>query len=246
LVSFDKVRRDWTRLGEEDPLWAVSVAPDKRGGRWDAEEFLETGRAEITAAREWLDRLGLPTHWDRVLDFGCGAGRLSQALAEHAGAVTGVDVSPPMLEQARRLDRTGGRCEFVLNDSTDLARFPDRHFDLIYSALVLQHLPAGVIEGYLKEFARVLRPDGVALLQITTSPLWTFKGMVWRFVPGAVVRLAQRVVLRYPAPMRMTAMAPAGVAAVLAAHGAEVIDTRTEDDRSAHWRSTRYVVRRRG
>jgi hypothetical protein len=68
--------------------------------------------------------------------------------------------------------------------------------------------------------------------------------MIWRFAPGALVRLGQRLVLGYPAPMRMTAMPPARVRAILTANGGDVLDTISTDDRAAHWRSTRYVVRR--
>lgn len=242
-VSFDEVRRDWTRLGAQDPLWAVYVASDKRGGRWDPEQFLATGRTDVAAAVAWLAELGLGARWARVLDFGCGAGRLSQALAAHADVVVGVDVSPPMLEVARELDRSAGRCRFVLNETEDLSQFADAGFDLVYSELVLQHLPADVIDGYLAEFVRVLRPGGVVLLQCTTRPLWTFKGAVWRLVPGRLVRLGQRVLLRYPAPMRMTSYSPERLRKVMGAHGAEVLDTRTVDDRATHWRSTRYVIR---
>lgn len=240
-MSFEEVRRDWTRLGEHDPLWAVYVAADKRGGRWDREQFLATGRADVAAAQRWLTELGRGPRWSRVLDFGCGAGRLSQALADHAGEVVGVDVSPPMLAMARELD-TLGRCRFVLNETTDLARFADGEFDLVYSELVLQHLPAPVIDAYLAEFVRVLRPGGTALLQCTTRPLWTFKGAVWRLAPSGLVRLAQRTLLGYPAPMRMTAYPTARLRAVVSRAGGEVVATRTVDDRAAHWRSTRYVL----
>jgi len=240
--SFDGVRRDWVRLGEEDPLWAVYVAADKRGGRWDPAQFLDTGRADVAASAAWLDALGFGPRWGRVLDFGCGAGRLTQALAEHADEVVGVDVSPPMLEQARQLDASG-RCTFVLNESQDLRQFPDGSFDLVYSELVLQHLPEPVIDGYLAEFVRVLAPGGVALLQCTTRPLWTFKGTVWRLAPGWLIRLAQRKFLRYPAPMRMTRYAPSRLRSVVAAAGGSVAATRTVDDRSTHWRSTRFVVK---
>jgi ubiquinone/menaquinone biosynthesis C-methylase UbiE len=240
-VSFEEVRRDWIRLGEHDPLWAVYVAADKRGGRWDREQFLATGRRDVAAAHQWLSELGLGSRWSRVLDFGCGAGRLSQALADHADEVVGVDVSPPMVAVARELD-PAGRCRFVLNETADLACFADGQFDLVYSELVLQHLPAPVIDGYLAEFVRVLRPGGVALLQCTTRPLWTFKGAVWRLVPGRLVRLAQRKLLRYPAPMRMTAYSPARLRTVVSEAGGTVTATRTVDDRATHWRSTRYVI----
>jgi SAM-dependent methyltransferase len=242
LSSFDGVRRDWIRLGERDPLWAVHVVPDKRGGRWDVEEFLATGRADVAAVMAWLGR---PARFGRVLDFGCGAGRLTQALAEYAETVVGVDVSPPMLEVARHIDRSAGRCEFVLNDAPHLRQFPDASFELVYSELVLQHLPGSVVDGYLAEFMRVLRPGGLAVLQCLTSPLWTVKGAIWRLVPGVLVRLGQRVVLRYPAPMRMTAVDPERLRSVISAHGGAVIDSVTHDDRAAHWRSTRYLIRRK-
>lgn len=241
-MDFDQVRRDWTTLGERDPLWAVSVAADKRGGRWDVDEFLALGRRDVARARAWLAGLGLPTTWERVLDFGCGAGRLSQALAEHADEVVGVDVSTPMLDTARALDRSDGRCRFVLNDAPDLHVFPSDSFDLVYSELVLQHLPRRVVADYLAEFVRVLRPGAVALVQCTVRPLWTTKGVVWRFAPGGLVRFAQRVVLGYPAPMLMTAVPPAWVRTVVGTHGGVVLDSVTEPEPETHWMSGRYVI----
>ncbi|MGX7825463.1 class I SAM-dependent methyltransferase [Actinokineospora sp. 24-640] len=240
-MSFDEVRRDWTRLGECDPLWAVYVSPGKRGGRWDVEEFLALGRDDVADTRAWLARLGRPTRWRRALDFGCGAGRLTTALADHAEAVTGVDVSLPMLETARAIDATG-RCEFVLNDAPDLELFGDNEFDLVYTALVLQHLPREVIEGYLPEFVRVLAPGGTAVLHCSTTPLWTFKGVLWRLVPHRLIAFGQRKLLGYPAPMRMTALSDKRFTAIITAAGGTVVDTLTEDDRSTHWRLTRYVI----
>ena len=244
-VSFEQVRADWTRLGAEDPLWAVHVAPDKRGGRWEVQEFLALGRQDVDRARGILTGLGLPTTWDRVLDFGCGAGRLSQALAEHADEVVGLDVSPPMLETARALDRSDGRCSFVLGEDPDLRAFPDGSFDLVYTERVLQHLPRPVLENYLAEFVRVLRPGGVAYLHCTTRPMWTPRGMAWRFAPGPLVRWAQRRLLGYPAPMRMTGMTEERVAAVVGAAGAEVLAGVAVDEPKTHWQARRYVVRKR-
>ncbi|WP_162292984.1 class I SAM-dependent methyltransferase [Actinophytocola xinjiangensis] len=241
-MSFDDVRRDWVRLAEQDPLWAVYVAADKRGGRWDPDQFLATGRSDVADAVSWLAELGVGPRWGRVLDFGCGAGRLTQALAGHADEVVGVDVAPAMLATARSLSPPAN-CRFVLNETSDLSAFESGGFDLVYSELVLQHLPAPVIETYLREFLRVLAPGGVALLQCTTRPLWTFKGVVWRVVPGPLVRLAQRRLLGYPAPMRMTRFGPARVARVT---GDAILATRTVDDRATHWRSTRYVLRAPG
>ena len=243
-MSFEQVRADWTRLGAEDPLWAVHVAPDKRGGGWSADDFLALGRADVAGSRDRLAELGLPTTWDRVLDFGCGAGRLSQALAAHAGEVVGLDVSAPMLETARSLDRSGGRCTFVLSEHPDLRGFPDDAFDLVYTERVLQHLPRTVLENYLAEFLRVLRSGGVAVLHCPTRPLWTVRGLIWRVAPTGVVRWAQQRLLGYPAPMRMTGLPPARVARLVGAAGGEVLAADPVDEPETHWAARRYVVRK--
>jgi ubiquinone/menaquinone biosynthesis C-methylase UbiE len=243
-VSFEQVRADWTRLGADDPLWAVLVAEGKRGGRWDVEEFLELGRHDVARSRAELAALGLPTTWHRVLDFGCGAGRLSQALAEHAQEVVGLDVSAPMLETARRLDRSGGRCSFVLGEDADLRAFPDGGFDLVYTERVLQHLPRPVLENYLAEFLRVLVPGGLAVLHCTTRPLWTGRGLIWRLAPLALIRWAQRVLLGYPAPMRMTALPEERLRSIVTAAGGEVVACTRVDEPETHWVAHRYVVRK--
>lgn len=243
-VNLNDVRRDWTKLGSEDPLWAVLVQPGKRGGRWDAEEFLATGRTDVEEASKQLRRLGLPTRWERVLDFGCGAGRLSQALAPHADEVVGVDIAPTMLETARQLDRSAGNIRFVLNDAPDLGQFPDGHFDLVYSALVLQHLPRPAIDSYLAEFLRVLRPGGIAVVGLPTELARTAKGLVWRVAPFRLISWAQRHLLDYPAPMKMTAVPHADMVRLMDAHGGEIVGRWPDLPYTEDWVCTRYAVRR--
>jgi SAM-dependent methyltransferase len=181
-----------------------------------------------------------------VLDFGCGVGRLSQALADYADEVVGVDISAPMLEVARRIDRTQGRCTFVHNDAPDLSRFPDGHIDLVYTVLVLQHLPRPVIEHYLAELLRVLRPDGTAVIQVPTRTLWTVRGIAWRVVPFSLLRWVQRHLLRYPAPMRMTVLSDVELARIVTGLGGRIVASRTDAIDSKDFQLTRYVVRRDG
>lgn len=243
MVDLDKTRAAWTRLGADDPLWAVLVEPGKRRAGWEPDEFLETGRADVARTVAWLATLGLPTSWRRALDFGCGAGRLTQALVPHAGRVVGVDVSPTMLDAARRLDRSGA-CEFVLTDAADLSQFPDGSFDLVYSALVLQHLPRAAIARYLAEFVRVLSPDGVAVVQVPTGLRLTAKAVAWRLVPYPAIAWAQRRLLRYPAPMRMTTVPAAAVTRLVARAGGDIVGQIGDDGYGTDWRLTRFAVRR--
>lgn len=243
-MSLGELRDDWTRLGAEDPLWAVYVAPGVRGGRWDLDEFFALGAAEVGRALGELGRLGLAPGRGAALDFGCGVGRLSAALAGHFTEVTGVDIAPTMLAEARRLDRSGGRCRFVLNESDDLAFVPDGSVDLVYSSLVLQHMPPRLAERYLREFVRVLADDGVAVFQVAARPRMSFKGLVFRFAPWPVIRWAQRRLLGYPAPMRMTGLRRSAVEKALAPTGARVVGVVTDESYGGHWHYERYYVAR--
>lgn len=245
-ADLDQTRRDWTTLGAADPLWAVLVAPGKRGGRWDVDEFLATGRAEVDETVRWLAGLGLPTRWRRALDFGCGVGRLSQALTAYADEVVGVDISPSMLAAARDLSSRGldRRLRFVLNETADLRQFPDAAFDFVYSSLVLQHLPRPTVDRYLAEFLRVLRPDGIAVVQVPTRTRHTPKGLIWRYAPDSWIRWAQRRVLNYPAPMRMTTVPARDLSRLVTAYGGAVVGQTADRRHATDWRLTWFAVRR--
>src|SRR5687768_10082883 len=115
-----RLRRHWNELGRRDPLWAILTAPDKKGNRWSVDEFLQTGRDEIAALIAYLDTLHVDVARRRALDFGCGAGRLTRALADHFDEVTGVDIAASMVDIARQLHAGNPRCRFVLNEADTL------------------------------------------------------------------------------------------------------------------------------
>jgi SAM-dependent methyltransferase len=241
-VSLGQLQDDWTRLGKEDPLWAVYVAPGTRGGKWDVEAFFDLGRREVDGALAALPGLGLAPGRRRALDFGCGVGRLSQALAAHVDEVTGLDIAPSMLEKARELDRSGGRVQFVLNQKPDLSLIPTGSVDIVYSSLVLQHMPPELARGYLGEFVRVLAPGGVAIFQVASRPTRSVKGLIFRLAPWPLLRWAQQRLLGYPAPMRMSQMTPDDVRAGIAGTPARLAAAIDDDSYGGHWHYTRYYV----
>ncbi len=144
----------------------LSTGQGKFGG-WETDDFLETGEREIAAVLERAERLGRPLQRKRALDFGCGVGRATRALAPHFGEVLGVDISETMIARARELHADRAGCTFLLNDTPDLRRFEDGCFDMVYSRIVLQHQPDDVaIERYLSEFVRLLEPSGLLVFQL--------------------------------------------------------------------------------
>lgn len=163
-------------------MYFVLTDASKKESGWDREEFFETGRAEIASLLQRLPVLGLTPERGKVLDFGCGPGRLSQALAQYFAEVWGVDVSSKMIELAHKFNRQGNRCQYVVNSRSDLSLFAPQSFDFIYSRLVLQHIPNRFSLRFVREFMRILKPGGVAVFQLST----------YAGAPHLLARLRQR------------------------------------------------------
>ena len=81
-----------------------------------------------------------PPRAGRCLDFGCGVGRLTLALAAHFREVVGVDIAPSMLERAEKYKGPASNVSYVLNGREDLSQFPDGSFDFVHASIVLQHM----------------------------------------------------------------------------------------------------------
>jgi SAM-dependent methyltransferase len=156
----------WDGHARRDPLWAILSEPTKKGGRWDTERFFQTGVAEISHILYHLRLRQITIVRRRALDFGCGVGRLSQALAPYFARVDGVDVSPAMVGLARSCNRHGERVTYHANDRPDLSVFPDGTFDLVVSSIVLQHIEPAVATRFLRELCRVLAPGGALVFQL--------------------------------------------------------------------------------
>jgi len=168
-VPRDAHRAAWEAWGTVDPLWAAVTEPDARHGGWDAEAFLATGRAVVDELLADAAALGRPAGRALALDVGCGAGRLTQALASRFDRAIGLDVSAAMVRQAQQLDGGRSGAEFRVNTDDSLAGVERASVDVLVCILVLQHLPTrAAIEGYLAEFVRVLAPGGVAIVQLPT------------------------------------------------------------------------------
>lgn len=164
-MALDVLRDTWEKLGGVDPLWAVLTDPGRRDGRWDVEEFMKTGPEAVGQVRTLLGERSLGS---RVLDFGCGVGRLSNALAAHADRVVGVDIASTMVARARELNRHPDRVEFVHYDGR-LLPFEDASFDGALSLIVLQHARPWVQIGALLELLRVVKTGGTLVVQIPSA-----------------------------------------------------------------------------
>ena len=176
-LDLHELQRHWDTFGKTDPLWAILTHASKRGNRWDVDEFFATGRQEIG---DVIARVhSLPFHFqpapldakpeDRrgvALDFGCGVGRLTQAMCLSFRECHGVDIAPSMIDLAEQTNVFPDRCHYHLNDRPDLDLFGHDTFDFIYTNLVLQHMEPRFAKRYIGEFIRVLKPGGVLVFQV--------------------------------------------------------------------------------
>lgn len=245
-MGLEELRRNWDGLGEVDPFWAILAHPERHGGGWDGHEaeFFASGRAAVDEVLEVLNRVGeAPPQTGRALDFGCGAGRLTQGLARHVRRVDGVDVARSMVRLAEQHNRHPGRVSYHLNETDNLALFPDDSFDLVLSLIVLQHIPNDLKRAYLREFIRVLRPGGLAAFTVPSHGDWTLEGAVRR-LPNAWQNVYRRRRYGYSQVMEFHPMRRAKVEAELRQAGAELIHAEQEHAAGPRYTSYLYVVRK--
>lgn len=155
------MKRDWDDRAREDARWYINTV--RRGQsdeefdatcRHDIENFILADLPVLTGGR---DPKSL-----RLLEIGCGIGRMTRHLAAIFGEVYGTDVSGEMIRLGRERLKDLPSVRLHETSGFDFADFPDEHFDLIFSAYVFQHIPdAEVIRSNIRDGYRVLKPGGI-------------------------------------------------------------------------------------
>jgi SAM-dependent methyltransferase len=163
------MRAEWNARATEDAHYYVAFGRREQ----DDTEFFATAKDLIGELVGELKRLPpkTPGRMRRALEIGCGPGRLLRPMSQYFDQIYGVDVSDAMVRLAReKLEGIPNAFPYAIGGS-DLRMFPDRHFDFVYSYAVFQHIPSGdVVFSYLRETVRVLKPGGIARLQINGLP----------------------------------------------------------------------------
>jgi SAM-dependent methyltransferase len=168
MSNIATLKDDWEFLAREDALHAILTDDTKARGRWDVGEFMATGTAEVETVMEHLLRLGVDLNWaGSALDFGCGVGRLTQALGHYFATCVGVDIAQGMIEKAEAINQRAN-CRYIVSPGVRLP-FRESSFAFIYCNIMLQHIPRRFAVQYLREFVRVLAPQGVLVFGVQDS-----------------------------------------------------------------------------
>jgi len=163
----------WEEWGRRDPYFGVITDPRFRQSEIDdriKREFFQSGESHAHGVLTTIRRHVNPGFAPRtVLDFGCGVGRLLIPFAKVVDEVVGLDVSPSMLQEARRNCDEHGLHNVRLLDSDDSLSTLTGSFDLIHSCIVFQHIPAERGRAIFSRLLQHLRPGGVCAVQLTYS-----------------------------------------------------------------------------
>lgn len=236
--------KTWEKLGKDDPLWAILSWDEKRGNKWDIDEFIETGKSQVDEVVTEIEKLGIDPSTKSVLDFGCGVGRVTQNFAKRFKKATGVDISSPMIENARKINKISN-CDFVLNQREDLSRFENASVDVIFSVMVLQHNRPHIARRYIEEFTRIVKQDGIIYFQLPSSLKNTVKGQLIRFTPSLVKKSLRMVKHKTLSPFEMHCIHHDEVKRIVTANNCEIVELTIEPDPPGNYVNCIYVLRKK-
>ncbi len=257
----DRLQADWDSLARHDALHAVLSDPARADGGWNPTEFYANGRDAVARMFEILEENDIRFERRRALDFGCGVGRLSFALAGHFDRVTGVDVSSVMLDKARAAG-VPPNCELVLQTGPALPAIDRGGYDLVVSVLVLQHMHPRLARAYLRTLPELLTPGGVLFFQLphgyarTTDapPRSAARAFIRKLAPPPIIQLRRWAALRRGEARRRRAGLPtfdlhhvriSAVRRILTSAGVEATVLARDDPGTAAPLSSAWYVARR-
>ena len=191
-----RMREEWDQRARENARYYVNTERND----WTDDEFFHSG--ERTVMEQILNDMtnicqGIWPRRMRVLEIGCGAGRVTRALSQVFGEVHAVDVSGEMVKLARQALADMPNAFVYQNNGRDLSVVPTRQFDFAFSTIVFQHIPSrDVIENYVREVGRLLRPGALFKFQVQgDATIETSESDTWLGVPFSdeqAVAMAER------------------------------------------------------
>jgi SAM-dependent methyltransferase len=166
LSVTDRMRADWDARARTEGTYFIATAREE----WTPDRFFASG--EDTVQRFILTDMtnicrGMDPKQMRVLEIGCGAGRITKALAGIFGEVHAVDISPEMIKLARENLAGVPNVHLYANSGADLAVLPGLPFHFAFSFIVFQHIPEkAIVESYIRDVHRVLAPGALFKFQV--------------------------------------------------------------------------------
>jgi ubiquinone/menaquinone biosynthesis C-methylase UbiE len=165
-AGIDSMRDNWNNLANENSMHYIASEKDN----WEERDFFASGERDIARHLDpVMERLRFSPQGKKLLEIGCGVGRLSFSLVKRFGEVDALDISPQMIKRAIEYQEKfcALNVRFHVGSGKDLAGFGNEEFDFCFSYIVFQHIPSvNLIFDYVREMGRVLKPGGMFLFQV--------------------------------------------------------------------------------
>ncbi len=159
------MKRDWDDRARENAKWYINTIKKEQSD----DEFDASGRPEVIGfvLSDPVLMKGRDLKRSRLLEIGCGIGRMTKQLAEAFGEVHATDVAAEMISQASERLRDYPNVSLHETSGLDFAALPDDYFDVIFSVYVFQHVPdTAIIHSNIRDACRVLKPGGMFKFQV--------------------------------------------------------------------------------
>jgi ubiquinone/menaquinone biosynthesis C-methylase UbiE len=237
---------NWNTLAELDPLWAVLSNPRKKFGEWDPVDVFSKGEREADRVLAMCKSNAIAVSYGKLLDFGCGVGRMTRAFSGFFATCTGIDVSEKMVALARKFNSERANCQFISSESGGLP-FADESFDFVYSVLVLQHIPRrDAILAYIAEFIRVAADKGVIVFQLPNEvPFWRriqLRRRLWSWLASLGIPKSWLFRKLHLSPIPMNGISRQEIENFVRARGAKVLAVERYDSREGPFHSYYYFI----
>ncbi len=193
-AQLERMCRDWDRRARKNARHYIHT------GRlqWDDGDFFDSGRQNVreTILND-LENIcqGRDPKQMKILEIGCGVGRMTRALAEFFGEVYAVDVSGEMIARARQALAGLPNVHLFQNNGADLAVLGGRKVDFAFSYIVFQHVPdREIVRHYVREVYRLLEPGGLFKFQVQGNVVARSRPDTWRgihFSESDAVQMAE-------------------------------------------------------
>jgi cyclopropane fatty-acyl-phospholipid synthase-like methyltransferase len=161
--SFIDTQEQWNRVAQ--------------GGNWRGylaqgyelePNFRDSGFNWTMQLNSFLYKFGISLHNKIILELGCGAGRMSEFLAQEVKKLYAVDISVEIIALAReRLEKTTNvDLICILEEGESFSILENSSIDLVFSVAVLQHCSENIVKDYFKDIGRILKSNGYFVFQI--------------------------------------------------------------------------------
>ncbi|MDY7004765.1 MAG: methyltransferase domain-containing protein, partial [Cyanobacteriota bacterium] len=160
-------RQFWNVNSLEEAMFERVITDEKINGMSPSEKILAWQNSILTSTEKIIQGIPIKPEW-KVLEIGCGVGRLIQPLRKIFAQVDGVDISEKMIQFAKQYLANGQQNgNLYVNNGCDLQALSSESYDFVYSTIVFQHIRSiSIVKSYFREIFRVLKIGGYFRIQV--------------------------------------------------------------------------------